>query len=112
MSADQAQSSIENVARLMRNNPAGESYIASLGVQTRDANGHLRDTVDIVNDIGKAMAKQPVWRGAQYAQQLGIDENYMLGMRDSAYQASYDRAKKDYVSSGVDTANNGGHDLM
>lgn len=112
VSADQAQSSIENVARFMRNNPAGESYIGSLGVQTRDANGQLRDTVDIVNDIGKAMAKKPVWLGAQYAQQLGIDENYMLGMRDQAYQQSYDRAKGDYARSGVDTANNGGHSLM
>ncbi|HDR9029891.1 TPA: glucosaminidase domain-containing protein [Burkholderia vietnamiensis] len=112
VSADQAQSSIENVARFMRNNPAGESYIASLGVQTRDANGHLRDTVDLVNDIGKAMAKKDPWLAAQYAQQLGIDENYMLGMRDPAYQASYDRAKHDYQNSGVDTANNGGHDLM
>ncbi|WP_321950984.1 glycoside hydrolase family 73 protein [Burkholderia cenocepacia] len=112
VSADQAQSSIENVARFMRNNPAGESYIGSLGVQTRDANGQLRDTVDIVNDIGKAMAKKPAWFGAQYAQQLGIDENYMLGMRDEAYQQSYDRAKGDYTRSGVDTANNGGHDFM
>lgn len=112
VSADQAQSSIENVARFMRNNPAGESYIASLGVQTRDANGHLRDTADLVNDIGKAMAKKPTWLASQYAQQLGIDENYMLGMRDPAYQASYDRAKADYIKSGVDTANNGGHDLM
>ncbi|MBR8471933.1 MULTISPECIES: glycoside hydrolase family 73 protein [Burkholderia] len=112
VSADQAQSSIENVARFMRNNPSGESYIGSLGVQTRDANGQLRDTVDIVNDIGKAMAKKPAWFGAQYAQQLGIDENYMLGMRDEAYQQSYDRAKGDYVKSGVDTANNGGHSLM
>ncbi|WP_333986133.1 glycoside hydrolase family 73 protein [Burkholderia orbicola] len=112
VSADQAQSSIENVARFMRNNPSGESYIGSLGVQTRDANGQLRDTVDIVNDIGKAMAKKPSWFGAQYAQQLGIDENYMLGMRDEAYQQSYDRAKGDYTRSGVDTANNGGHDFM
>lgn len=112
VSADQAQSSIENVARFMRNNPSGESYIGSLGVQTRDANGQLRDTVDIVNDIGKAMAKKPAWFGAQYAQQLGIDENYMLGMRDEAYQQSYDRAKGDYIKSGVDTANNGGHSLM
>ncbi|WP_419687275.1 glycoside hydrolase family 73 protein [Burkholderia theae] len=112
VSADQAQSSIENVARFMRNNPAGESYIGSLGVQTRDANGQLRDTVDIVNDIGKVMAKKPAWFGAQYAQQLGIDENYMLGMRDQAYQQSYDRAKGDYARSGVDTANNGGHSLM
>ncbi|MDN7558790.1 glycoside hydrolase family 73 protein [Burkholderia orbicola] len=112
VSADQAQSSIENVARFMRNNPAGESYIASLGVQTRDANGHLRDTADLVNDIGKSMAKKPTWLASQYAQQLGIDENFMLGMRDPAYQASYDRAKRDYQKSGVDTANNGGHALM
>ncbi|CAN0620516.1 flagellar protein FlgJ [Burkholderia multivorans] len=112
VTAEQAQSSIEGVARFMRNNPGGESYIASLGVQTRDANGHLRDTVDIVNDIGKAMSKKQPWLARQYAETLGIDENYMLGMRDPAYQKSYDRAKKDYDKSGVDKSNNGAHDLM
>ncbi|WP_430226842.1 glycoside hydrolase family 73 protein [Paraburkholderia tropica] len=112
VSADEAAGSIENVARFMRNNPASESYIASLGVQTRDANGHLRDTVDIVNDLGKSLAKQKPWLAKQYADNLGISENFMLGMRDPTYFTSYDRAKKDYVNSNVDSSNNSGHNLM
>lgn len=112
VSAEEAQGSIENVARFMRNNPGGESYIGSLGVQTRDANGHLRDTVDIVNDLGKSLSKKPQWLAQQYADNLGIGENFMLGMRDQTYFSSYDRAKHDYEKSGVDKSNDSGHNLM
>ena len=48
ISAGTAAGSIENLARFLRNNPGGENYLKSLDVQTRDANGQLRDTVDIV----------------------------------------------------------------
>lgn len=112
VSADEAVGSIENVARFMRNNPGGESYIQSLGVQTRDANGHLRDTVDIVNDLGKSLSKQPQWLAQQYADNLGIGENFMLGMRDKSYFSSYDRAKHDYDKSGVDQSNDYAHNVM
>jgi flagellum-specific peptidoglycan hydrolase FlgJ len=112
VSSDEALGSIENVARFMRNNPGSESYIQSLGVQTRDANGHLRDTVDIVNDLGKSLSQKPQWLAQQYADNLGISENFMLGMRDKTYFNSYDRAKHDYNNSGVDQSNDYAHNLM
>ncbi|MCM2483373.1 glucosaminidase [Burkholderia glumae] len=112
VSADEAQASIESVARYMRSNPSGESFIRSLGVQTRDANGHLRDTADLVADIGREMAKQPTWLAQKRVADLGISENFLLGMRDPEYQKSYDRAKADYLKSGVDSASNGGHAMM
>ncbi|MDM8357473.1 glucosaminidase [Pandoraea communis] len=110
--SEEALSSIEGVASFMRNNPAGESYIASLGVQTRNANGELRDTVDIVNDLGKELSKKPQFLANQYGKMLGINENYLRGMRNEQYFAEFGKYKKDYVDSGVDKRSGQAHGLM
>src|ERR1035437_679982 len=46
-----AMASLEAVASFVRSNPGGEGFIHSLGVQTRNANGELRDTTDIMKDL-------------------------------------------------------------
>ncbi|MGN5479527.1 hypothetical protein ACTMU2_29320 [Cupriavidus basilensis] len=96
----------------MRNNPAGESYIASLGVQTRDANGNLRDTVDLVNDLGRELVKKPQWLSKQYGETLGINERHLLGMRDEAYYREFDKSRKAFKDSGVDRASDQAHGAM
>lgn len=72
--ASQAQSAIEGVARAIRTNPGTESLFRTLGVQTRDAQGQIRDTVDILVDLDKALSGKPQYIGAQYAAALGLDE--------------------------------------
>lgn len=72
--ASQAQSAIEGVARAIRTNPGTESLFRTLGVQTRDAKGQIRDTVDILVDLDKALSGKPQYIGAQYAAALGLDE--------------------------------------
>ena len=57
-------------------------------MQTRNANGELRDTVDIMSDLGGALAKMPTYRAAQYANIFGIDENLMLAMRNGTSRSS------------------------
>ncbi|ALD90315.1 putative bacteriophage protein [Cupriavidus gilardii CR3] len=81
VSSEAAFGTVENLARFLRNNPAGEGYLATIGVQTRDANGQLRDTVDILADVGKELAQKPTWLANQYGQILGIDENLLLANR-------------------------------
>lgn len=110
--SEEALSSIEGVASFMRNNPAGESYIGSLGVQTRKANGELRDTVDIVNDLGKELSKKPQFLANQYGKMLGINENYLRGMRNEQYFTTFGKYKQDYVESGVDKSSGQAHGLM
>lgn len=83
-SAENAQSSLEGVARLLRTNPAAESFFHLLGVQTRDANGNLRQTVPLMSDLAvqfKRLTDQhQYWLAARYGNILGIDEDTVLAM--------------------------------
>ncbi|MEQ1964655.1 lytic transglycosylase [Xenorhabdus khoisanae] len=74
-------SSLENVARFLRNNPGGEGFLRNMGIQTRDTNGQLRDTASLVALVGERLSGMPNYRANQYANMLGIDENTQLAMR-------------------------------
>lgn len=76
-----AQSSMENLARFVRNNPGAEGFLNRLGVQTRDASGNMRDMAGIFNNVGQRLSSMPYYRANQYAQMLGIDENTLMAMR-------------------------------
>ena len=39
------------LARFMRNSPGAEGFLTGLGIKTRDANGNLRDTVQIYTEL-------------------------------------------------------------
>ncbi|AOY96850.1 hypothetical protein BKK79_35750 [Cupriavidus sp. USMAA2-4] len=112
VSANEALSSVEGVARFMRNNPGGESFIQGLGVQTRKANGELRDTVDIVNDLGKELAKRPQWLAQSYGSELGINETHLLGMRNPEYWKEFEKSHENFQRSGIDSQSDKAHGLM
>lgn len=80
-SAGAALETIENLARFMRNSPGASGLIQSIGVQTQGANGALRDTSDILRDLGKQFASMPYYRANAYAQALGIDEKTLMALR-------------------------------
>lgn len=84
--ADAARGSLENLARFMRNSPGATGLIQSLGVQTQGANGQLRDTTEILADLGKQFANMPYYRANAYAQALGIDEKTLMALRQGLGQ--------------------------
>ncbi|VVE41462.1 hypothetical protein PMO31116_04141 [Pandoraea morbifera] len=112
ISAETARGSVEALARFMRNNPAGESYIASLGVQTRNANGELRDTVDIMADLGSELAKKPTFLASQYGNLLGIDENLLLAMRSGEFSKYLQQYREMAAKTGFDKAASDSHKFM
>ncbi|MDF0501629.1 mannosyl-glycoprotein endo-beta-N-acetylglucosamidase [Burkholderia cenocepacia] len=112
VSAEAATGTIENLARFLRNNPAGEGYLATLGVQTRNANGELRDTVDIMSDLGKSLANKPTWLASQYGNILGIDENLMLAMRNGDFEKLLKQYREMSKSTGLDKAADDSHRFM
>ncbi|WP_312058780.1 lytic transglycosylase [Pantoea septica] len=87
-SVDAARSSIENLARFVRNNPSAEGFLNRLGVQTRDAGGKARDMAGIFTSVGQRLSSMPYYRANQYAQMLGIDENTLMAMRRGLGQFS------------------------
>ncbi|MEO0753952.1 MAG: lytic transglycosylase catalytic, partial [Pseudomonadota bacterium] len=80
--AEAAKGSLESLARFMRTSPGASGLIQSIGVQTQDANGRLRDTTEILSDLGKQFANMPYYRANAYAQALGIDEKTLMALRE------------------------------
>jgi len=85
-SAEAAKGSLESLARFMRNSPGAEGLLHSIGVQTREANGELRDTTAIMGDLGAQLSSMPYYRANAYAQALGIDEKTLMAMREGMGQ--------------------------
>lgn len=79
--AASAQGSLESLARFIRNSPGAEGFLNRLGIQTRSANGSMRDTSAIFTGLGAKLSSMPYYRANQYAQMLGIDENTLMAMR-------------------------------
>ncbi|WP_336764170.1 hypothetical protein [Asaia sp. VD9] len=80
-SAEAARGSLQAMGNFLRSNPGGESFIARLGVQTRDTHGELRDTADVMQDLAKQFQAEPYYQAKAQAGVLGIDENTLQAMR-------------------------------
>ena len=86
-------SSLESMANALRNDPGAENVLTRLGIQTREADGSLRDTAALVNELGQALSDLPDGQARQIAQALGVDQKTLAsmqsGMRDFSadYQA-------------------------
>lgn len=78
--ADAARGSLQAMGNFLRSTPGGEGFIRRLGVQTRDANGAMRDTSSIMTDLGRQFRNMPYWRARASAGMLGIDENTLQAM--------------------------------
>lgn len=79
-SADSAKGSLEAFAAFLRSNPGSYSLVQSIGVQTRQANGDLRDTEEIMQDIGKRLSQMPQYRAIAYANAFGIDYKTLVAL--------------------------------
>ncbi len=78
--ADSARSSLQSMGNFLRSTPGGEGFIQRLGVQTRDAHGALRDTSEMMGELGQRFRSMPYWRARATAGVLGIDENTLQAM--------------------------------
>jgi len=109
--AGEALQSVESLAKWMRYNPGSEGFIQSLGVQTRDANGKLRDTVDITADLGDQLAKMQPYMAHQYASMLGISDNVMLAMRNGDFRKNLEEQKRLLADAGFQKATKDAHEF-
>lgn len=100
-SSDAARGSIEALAKFLRINPGGESLIKSWGIQTRDANGELRDTTELLTDLGKLFRSMPYAQAYARANVLGIDEKTLQALIKGTDQFS-DRYKQILARYGLD----------
>ena len=111
--AESAAASLEAFARNLRSSPGYFGLLEKLGVQAKDAGGNLRDTVDVLGDVGKRLAAMPYYQANAYAQALGIDERTLMAMREGVGEFS-DEYRRILAATGTDldkSAKNA-HDAM
>lgn len=93
-SAEGAIGTLESLAEKLRNSPGYESQIKGLGVDTREANGEMRDRVEVMKDLSGVLAKMPAYQANAYAESLGIDQNTLLAMRDGKFLSNMEKYQK------------------
>lgn len=76
-----AREAVESLGRFMRSSPGAASFLHGLGVQTQSTNGKLRDTGEILTDLGVRLKEMPYYRAKAYADFLGIDERTLMALQ-------------------------------
>jgi len=109
---EDALASMQNLARWMRNTPGAEGFLRSLGVSTRDANGQLRDTADIMADLGASLASKPYTVARQYADLLGIGEDTLRALLSGEFVAELERQRALLRDAGYEEATKKAHEFM
>ena len=99
--AESAAASLEAFARNLRSSPGYFGLLEKLGIKAKDASGNMRDTVDDMRDLGKALAAMPYYQANAYAQTLGIDERTLMAMREGVGEFS-DEYRRILVATGTD----------
>ncbi|KVO64989.1 mannosyl-glycoprotein endo-beta-N-acetylglucosamidase [Burkholderia ubonensis] len=112
VSSEQAIGTVENLARMLRNVPGSEGLLQQMGVQTRDANGNLRDSVDLLTDLGSQLAKLPQYEANAYGGVFGIDENLLLAMRNGDFDKFVKQYREMSKSTGLNKASDDAHKFM
>ncbi|MDD2056616.1 phage tail tip lysozyme [Pseudomonas putida] len=111
-SANEVRGSLEGMARFLRENPGGESFLKGIGVQTRDANGNLKDTADLLVGVGDKLRAMPWYQANQYAGVLGIDENTLRAIRSDEFGRKLEQNRAKLRQSGLDQATRDAHAFM
>lgn len=79
-----ALSAVEGISRFMRDKPGGEAWLSGF-VDTRDATGKLRDTTEILMDLGDVMNNLP-YQAKGIGDMLGLDEATRLAIQSEAFR--------------------------
>lgn len=111
-SAEQVRGSLEGMARFLRDNPGGEGFLQGIGVATRDANGNLKDTADLMVGLGTKLRSMPWYQAKQYASVLGIDDNTLRAIISGDFGRKLDENRKKLANSGMDQATKDAHAFM
>ncbi|MDH0638193.1 phage tail tip lysozyme [Pseudomonas sp. GD03860] len=111
-SANEVRGSLEGMARFLRENPGGESFLKGIGVQTRDANGNLKDTADLMVGLGQKLRNMPWYQAKQYASILGVDDNTLRAIMSGEFARKLEENRKRFSGSGLDKATKDAHAFM
>lgn len=84
-SASQALSNAQAIYQFFRNQPNAPNWLQShLGVNALDARGKLKSGVQLAEEIGAALNKQPLYLQAQYAEQTQMPLELRMALQRAA----------------------------
>jgi len=107
---ESAHASVENVASFMRHNPGADAFLGTLGVQTKDEQGHQLDTVKIEQNLAASFQKMQEWQALQYGGLLGISDDMVLAMRSPDFSEQFEKYRA-AEGNGVTKAGEAAHQL-
>lgn len=116
-----AQASFDTFAKNLRANNGYYQLLEGLGVKTKAVNGKMRDTVDLLNDLGQRLARMPYQQQVGYAALFGLDERTLRAITDPTFGQGVARYREIVRAGGFDPQgaakawvefNNGFRDLM
>lgn len=90
-SAEGAMQSMEALAQKIRQSPGMEKMVQGIGVATREANGEMRDQVEMYKDFHKQLSGMDYYRANAYGNAFGWDENTLMVIRDPAFAKNLDK---------------------
>jgi hypothetical protein len=116
VSAGEALNSVQGLARFLRNNPGGEGVLEGLlggvGEHSRDVNGRLRDTTDLLVGLSKVFRGQEYYLAKQFADQFGISEDTLRAMRSGDFEKEVQRMRATMRNAGFEKASKDAHAFM
>src|SRR5574343_83294 len=112
LGSGEALASVQNLARWMRETPAAEGFLRSLGVEARDANGNLKDTTDIMLGLNEALRSKPYYLARQYANVFGISEDTLRAMLRGDFEAEIAKQRDALSKAGFEEASEKAHKFM
>ena len=91
-SAGEADSAIEGLSKRIRQSPGTENLLSRMGIDTRDANGHLRGSVELLEQFARVSRDMPMYQAQAMGNTLGVPEKLLLAMRSG----EFDRYMEEY----------------
>ncbi|MDD3310949.1 hypothetical protein [Pseudodesulfovibrio sp.] len=102
---DKLNSSIQNLQKTMAETTlgggSGLEAFRRLGIDVRGANGQLRDTVDVLFEVGDRIKTMSSGKRAMFLSQLGIDQS-LVRMLTEDVSGLRDTYQQMYAASGMD----------
>lgn len=106
----EAASNVESFAAKLRNQPGFESWLQSMGVNTR-SNGALKDTTSLMAELGDSLQKYDPYIRRQMADQAGFSEKMLLALSDPRFAAEMSKYREVYKDSGLQKAAQDAHEF-
>jgi hypothetical protein len=109
-SYDDAVQSLEAFSLKLRETNGGqEKLLRNFGVQTRDAKGNLRDTVDLLREFDAALSKKYGGPGSRtygtrlaYERQAGISEQFARALANPEFEKQFRERERIDKAFGID----------